>query len=403
MVAANRQLLREINRFKILHAIRDKGLIPRVDIARITGLSQASVTGITADLIKEKLLLEKEAGESLGGRRPILLGLNPNGAYAIGVYLSVTQISVAVIDLEATILASYTTTLPEKHYSPDLISEKIVRAIHACMWESNFSKDQLSGIGIGLPGLVDSQTGLVLFYPNYGWEKVNLRNMVQEKVNHATYIDNSANMLTVAEQWFGEGRSLENFILITLEQGVGLGIVINGQLYRGHRGTAGEFGHTTVDPEGPLCRCGSRGCLEAFVSNRAILREAEAAARRGEWRPENLDGITIDEVIEAARAGTPCLQEVYKKAGVVLGIGVSNLIGLFNPSKVILSGKGVEAGDLIFNAMYETIPRYIWNKINGHTDIVIKERDRLAYARGSGSLVLQEVYRSPTNRVVPII
>lgn len=403
MAAANKKLMRAINRFKILHTIRAHKLISRVDITKATGLSQATVTGITASLIDEGLLLEKRPGESEGGRPPILIALNPDGAYAVGVYLSMSQINVLIIDLEATILASYAMPLKKRNYAPEAIADKIVQAVQECMWQANFSRNEISGIGIGLPGLVDSHTGLIRFLPNYQWEKVNLRDIVQKKIDHPTYIENSANSLALAEQWFGEGRGIDNFIVVTLEYGVGMGIIINGQLYRGHQGTAGELGHTTVDPDGPLCRCGKKGCIEAFVGNNAILREAEAAAEKDEWKPNNPADVTIEAVILAAREGAPCLRNIFAQAGRVLAIGLSNLIRIFNPTKIIISGKGVNAGDLLFDSMYKTIPQYISSRTNGDTEIVIKSWNQHAYARGSGTVVLQEIFKSPANQVVPII
>jgi glucokinase-like ROK family protein len=403
MTVANKKLMRAINRFKILHTIRAHKLISRVDITKATGLSQATVTGITASLIEERLLLEKRPGESEGGRPPILIALNPDAAYAVGIYLSISQINVVIIDLEATIRASYEMPIRKQNYAPEAIADKIVQAVQECMWQASFSRNEISGIGIGLPGLVDSQTGLIRFLPNYQWERVNLRDIVQKKIDHPTYIENSANALTLAEQWFGEGRGTENFLVVTLEHGVGMGIIINGQLYRGHKGTAGEFGHTTVDPDGPLCRCGNKGCIEAIVGNNAILREAEAAAQKDQWKPHRPDEITIEEVISAAEAGAPCLRKIFAQAGRVLAIGLSNLIQIFNPAKIIISGRGVKAGDLLFDSMYENIARFISSRINADTEIVIKNWNRYAYARGSGTVVLQEIFKSPANRVVPII
>jgi glucokinase-like ROK family protein len=403
MAVADKKLMRAINRFKILHTIRAHKLISRVDITKSTGLSQATVTGITASLIDEGLLLEKKPGESDGGRPPILIALNPDGAYAVGVYLSISQINVVIINLEATILASYEMPLRKQNYAPEAIADKIVQAVQECMWQANFSRNEISGIGIGLPGLVAPHTGLIRFLPNYQWEKVNLRDMVQKKIDHPTYIENSANSLTLAEQWFGEGRGVDNFIVVTLEYGVGMGIIINGQLYRGHKGTAGEFGHTTVDPDGPLCRCGKKGCIEAIVGNNAILREAEAAVQKDEWKPNNPDDITLEEVILAARQEAPYLRNIFSQAGRVLGIGLSNLIRIFNPAKIIISGRGVKAGDLLFDSMYKTIPQHISSRTNGDTEIVIKSWNQNAYARGSGTVVLQEIYKSPANQVVPII
>ena len=208
MAAANRDLIRAINRFNTLNAIRSDGRLSRTDIARHTGLSQASVTGITAELIEEGLLKETAMGASEGGRRPVLLALDPEGASALGVYLSISQITVVIIDFEATVKAAYHMPLEKAFYQPEELVKKTVQAIQACMWEGNFSKDRIAGVGVAVPGLVDSQTGRARFLPNYQWSDIRLRDMVQGAINHPTDIDNSANTLTISK-WFGEGRGLE--------------------------------------------------------------------------------------------------------------------------------------------------------------------------------------------------
>ena len=143
--------------------------------------------------------------------------------------------------------------------------------------------------------------------------------------------------------------------------------------------------------------------VNAIVGNNAIKRAAEAAAQKDEWKPNNPDGIRIDDVILAAEEGAACLRKVFAQAGRVLGIGLSNLIRIFNPAKIIISGRGVKAGDLLFDSMYKTIPRYTSSRTNADTEIVIKSWNQKAYAQGSGTVVLQEFYKSPANRVVPII
>jgi predicted NBD/HSP70 family sugar kinase len=403
MAAANRELIRAINRFNILNAIRTNGCLSRTDIARHSGLSQASVTGITADLIAEGLLREKAIGASEGGRRPVLLALNPEGAYALGVYLSISQISVVIINFEADIVATHLMALEQSYYSPEELAVKTTQAIQACMWEANFSKERIAGVGIGVPGLVDSQTGLVRFLPNYQWAQVNLRDIIRQRIDHPTYIDNSANTLTIAEQWFGKGRGLDNFLLITLEHGVGMGVVINGQLIRGDKGIAGELGHQTVDSGGAVCRCGRRGCLEASVGNYAILREARQAATQGLWSPPDPDRITVASVLETALSGERVLRRIYAEAGRVLGVAVANLIKLLNPGKVFIAGRGTAAGAMLFDSMYAVIPEVISAKLDTSPEVIVLPWNLTDYARGAGVLVLQEIYKHPVSRMMPLI
>ncbi len=404
MAVANRDLMRAINRFAILHSIRDAGTISRVDLARRTGLSQATVTGITALLLGEGMLVEQESGRSDGGRRPVPLGLNPQGAYTVGVHLSVDNISVVLMDLQAGILKTHTRRLEPDNYAAEEVVELLIESVQTCLWQADFSKNQISGIGVAIPGLIDSRTGFVHFVPNYHWSHIGLADRLRERMGVAVYVENSANTLAIYEQWFGIGRGTDNFLLITTEHGIGAGLVLNGKIYRGHRGIAGEFGHTVVDDKGPLCRCGQTGCLEAICGNNAILREAkEVLGQKSRGREKKGKELTIEEVLFEAKGGNAALREIYRKAGRTLGVGIGNICKLFDPEKIIITGKGVLAGELLFGPMRETLPAGISFARNAEIRLFIQEWQPTLYARGAGALVLQEVYQSPANRVVPII
>ena len=395
-----RNLMRAINRSKILETIRTIGMISRIDIARTTGLSQALVTGLTADLIKEGLILEKQSGEYEGGRRPMLLALNPEGAFVVGVNLSITELSVVIVNFEGVVVASYTQSLEPIQHSVSEIAASVVVAVQACIWEANFAKEQVSGVGIGLPGLVDPDSGDIRFLPNYGWQNVNLKELVQSQLNHPCYIDNSSNTLALAEQWFGEGKGVDNFLVVTIENGVGLGAVINGRIYRGQEGIAGEFGHITINPDGPECRCGKKGCVEAYAGKIAIMRDARQAVLDEQWDCENPDHFTYEDVVGAAQNGTAVLRQLFNRAGRMLGVGISHLVTLFNPTKIIITGQGVRAGDLIFDAMDSTLDTYLSDKFGRRTtQIIVQQWTEQDWARGAGALVLQELYKSPVGQV----
>jgi predicted NBD/HSP70 family sugar kinase len=395
--------MRAMHRATILDTVRNTGLISRRDIARQTGLSQASITGLTADLIREGLLMEKQTGTYDGGRRPILMALNPDGAHVVGVNLSFSEINVAVIDFEATVKAAHTLPLPPRHHTPQEVTDLIVKAVQACLWESNFSKDRIAGIGLGIPGLIDAASGEIRFLPNYDWRAVNLRDRVQTKLNHPTYIDNSSNTLAMTEQWFGSGRGVDDFLVATIQNGGGLGGVIQGRIHRGHGGTAGEFGHNTIDPEGPLCRCGKKGCIEAYAGNNSILAYARQAAEAGLWSPPDPAQISFETVVQAAEADAEVLRERFAKAGQVLAMGLSHLINLYNPAKIIITGKGVKAGDLLFAPLNKALPDFLSPSFAvpaSAVEIVIKPWSDTDWVRGAGALVLQELYKSPVGQVV---
>jgi predicted NBD/HSP70 family sugar kinase len=402
MAVANRDLMRAINRFAILHAIRDAGSISRIDLAHRTGLSRATVTGITAELLGEGMLLEQPGGRSEGGRRPVPITLNPGGAYTVGVHLSVDAITVVLMDLQAGVLRDFTKKLDDGNQGIERVVELLIESVQTCLWQADFAKKQISGIGVAIPGLIDSRTGYIHFVPNYGWNSIDLAGILRARMEVPVYVENSANTLAIFEQWFGLGRGIDNFLLVTTEHGIGAGLVLDGKLYRGVRGIAGEFGHTVVDEDGPLCRCGQRGCLEAVCGNNAILREARAAIIRGELAMD-ADTLTIADILREAKGGNQILRAIYHRAGRKLGIGISNLCRLFDPEKVIIIGKGVLAGELLFGPMRETLPPEISFAGNARIRLYAQEWRPTLYARGAGALVLQEVYQSPANRVVPII
>ena len=397
-----RDLMRAINRAKIIEIIRTTGLISRVDLAAESGLSKASVTGITAELTKAGLIIEKQSGEYEGGRRPRLLGLNPDGAFVIGVNLSIMEISVVIMNLAADILATASQPLEIKHYSVDDITDLMVKTVQSCMWDGNFAKDRISGLGIGVPGPVYSKTGEIRFLPNYNWENVNLRDRIESRLGLPCYIDNNSNTLAAAERWHGEGKGIDNFLVITLQNGVGLGIVINGHIHRGAEGIAGEFGHMTLIPDGPPCRCGKKGCVESFAGIISLVRNAKRAAEQGEWYPADPANITFDSLIVELEKGNAAVKKIFFTAGEMLGYGVSHLVALFNPSRIILTGTAVRAGDSLLTPFKHSLAKHTAAMCRPTKELVyIQQWTEEQWARGAGSLVLQELYKSPVS-VLPI-
>lgn len=393
-----RSFQRALHRSNILEMIRTSELISRTELSRATGLSQASITGITADLIQEGLIEEKQPGVSEGGRRPTLLAIRPDGVHVIGINITIHEIRVVIVNFEAEVKASHTAMLGKDYYSPEEIVSMVALAIQACMWEANFSKDQIAGAGVGIPGPVDSAAGIIHFLPNYGWENVPFQQMLQERINHPVFIDNSSNNLAIGEYWYGSGKGIDNFLVITLENGVGAGMVLNGQLVRGHLGIASEFGHICADPEGPLCRCGRNGCIEAFVGNNSILRDARELIQQGKWSQTDVhpEDIHFNEVINELMAGNAALEAIYRKAGEILGLGIYNIITMLDPERVIITGKGVAAGDQLFGPMLEQIERFERGTFGSSSSkIVIQKWTDGNWARESGTLVLREIYKSP--------
>lgn len=383
--SANRALIRSINRTLVLNAIKNHGPISRTDIVKLTGLSPASLSNISAELIESGLVFEKESGESSGGRKPVYLALNPHGGFVIGIKLAEKQISATLTDLEAAVICNKSCEINSK--DSQKVLDDIAEVIQAIINEQKVKPDKLLGIGLGLAGIINNHEGTLLYSPFFGWHDLPIGQILESKLNVPVYLDNDVNTLTITESLFGAGKGIDNFLVVTVGRGIGLGIVIGGQIYHGYQGGAGEFGHTVCDENGPLCDCGKYGCLETFVADPALINAANAVLE---------DPVSsIDEMIDLAEHGHKEIETIFINAGKKLGQGIANLINLFNPKLIIVSGEGVRSGDLLFKPMKEAIEKYSIQCLGKGTEILIDKWEDFAWARGAASLVLQELFKLP--------
>lgn len=398
MRAANRDTMRAINRCNILKTIRIGGCISRKDIAGQTGLSLATVTGITAEFIKEGIVYEKEAVSASSGRPPVLLALNPDGAFVAGAYISAEKINVVIINLEAKVVGSHFVRVNPGINSPQEIIELLAETIKTCRMKNGFIPDDIVGLGLGIPGLVNHHEGLIHFHPGFnrgeGWEDVPFSHLVEQKTGFQTFIENSSNTLAIYEQWFGEARGTKNFFVVTLEHGIGLGLIVNGRLVRGWKGMAGELGHVSCYQNEQPCRCGLNGCLEAVGSNFSILRDARELARQGVWQAADPDSIKIEDVIDAAKQGNTKLQEIFTQAGTVLGRRISDLTRVLDPEKIILTGKSYLAKDMLFAPLNKAMENRACEVFGQIPELIIRPWKEENYARGAGALVLEKLHQS---------
>lgn len=397
MQVANRDLMRAMNRDNVLRTIRLQGAISRKAISAQTGLGQSTVTDITAALLQEGLILEKPAQGTHSGRPPILLSLNPDGTFVAGAYISSGKISVVVINLEAHVMGSHAIPLDESITTPEEIADHVAEAVRTCCTRNGFIPDDISGLGLGIPGLVDSDGGMIHFHPGFNkgfdWANVPFKDMVEKRTGFQTFIENSSNTLAIFEHWFGAARGIDNFCVTTLEHGIGLGLFTNGALVRGWQGIAGEFGHVRGDSGNPECRCGMKGCLEAVASPHAILKEAKGIAEQGLWQPQS-DDITLEEIIRAAQNGKPALLDIFTRAGTILGQRIADLTRVLNPEVIIITGKSNLAEDMLFKPLSRAMEACNSDVFGSMPKLVIRPWQEENYARGAGALVLQKLHQN---------
>lgn len=385
MRAGSKQLIREINQAIVLNTIRTHGALSRTDIASISKLSLATISGITAELIESGFVYEREVGISTGGRPPVLLALNKRAGYVVGVKLTEDTVIAALTDLEATAVASHTAALVGQ--TPEAIVETLAATVEALRPAAG--NRPVLGAGIGIAGVIDRQRKLVHYATYFGWRNIPVALLLEQRLHIPVVVDNDVNALTAAEQWFGTGSGINDFLVVSIGRGVGLGMVLDGHLYRGTAGGAGEFGHITVVPDGPYCECGKRGCLEALVSDPAVTRRVAAALGYP---------VDINTAIDLALHGDAIVQSIFAAAGRTLGMAVANLVNVLNPALIIIGGEGTRAGGLILDPLQDALREHCFDGLYDDMRVVTEPWGDEAWARGAASLLLGELFQPALRR-----
>ncbi|MEK6281012.1 MAG: ROK family transcriptional regulator [Acidobacteriota bacterium] len=349
--AARLNTIRDINRQIVLNYVREREPISRAEIARETDLQRSTISAIVDSLTSEGLIEEVGEGESTGGRRPTLLRLRTAGAMALGVSITPTLTTLATSDLAGRVIEQ---TEFQTDPDPDKTFSRVVTLAREFSIKNNGS---IESIGVSLPGLVDPSTGHALYVPYFQWRDLPVAELISSNTGLPVTIDNDANAVALAELWFGRPEVIDarDFMLVLVGEGVGTGIVFDGQVYRGERGAAGEFGHMIVSTGAPVaCSCGNYDCWEAFSSERATVA-----------RYKNLAGLTASsgpgfaELVDLALTGEANATAALVETGHYLGIGISNLVVGFSPEAVVVGGEITRAWSLIEEALTETMERSV--------------------------------------------
>jgi glucokinase-like ROK family protein len=352
-------LVREVNRTILLNLLRTHSPQSRADLAGATGLNKATVSSLVADLIDSGLVREIGQASSAGGRPAMLLELNPDAGCLIGVELGVWFIKIILTDFRAAILWRSEAPLNPAE-EPDSALTKLIELVREAADLADQSGRKVFGLGVGVHGLVDIQSGTLMFGPNLGWRNVPIRARLEEAFSFPIFVDNDAKASSIGEHYFGVAAQVDNFVYVIANVGLGAGIWLGGQVHRGATGSAGEVGHATIVPDGPLCHCGNRGCWEMYGSQRALVERLRlAVAAGGKTRLPVADGhlgeVTMPMIVEAASKGDALVLEALEETGMYLGLGIANLINTFNPSLVVLGGEMSLAADFLLPAIQRTV------------------------------------------------
>ncbi|MGL4309705.1 MAG: ROK family protein, partial [Paracoccaceae bacterium] len=374
------------------------GRIPRVQVAKELAVSPASVTLITSELI-EAGLIEETATQRDGpardtdmvrGRPPVALGVRPRAHFVAGMKLSDREHTAVIVDFAGRLVADAAIPrLPGAMELPKLLgaSEMLLDRV---LEKAGLARNQLSAIGLGVPGFVDSVSGNVFWSPVLSERGVPLAKVASARFGLPVLVDNDANLVALAELWFGAGRSLGDFAVVTIEHGVGMGFVLNHRIYRGTQGLGMELGHTKVQLDGALCRCGQRGCLEAYVADYALAREAVTALDWGHRDGQSVS-VLLETLFERAKAGDQAARSIFRRAGRYLAVGLANVVNLFDPALVILSGERMRYDYLYADDTLAEMKALVLNTGRPMPPIEIHAWGDLLWAHGAAALALSDV------------
>jgi predicted NBD/HSP70 family sugar kinase len=385
--------LRERNRLQVLEVVRGKGSVSRADIARRTGLARSTVSTLVNELLGAGLLVERGAPEDAAGaqgRPPVLLSFDPSAGAVLGLHFDHPMLRVAVADLGYTILAETELAIDVDHDAQDSL-DAAAALVDEVLVKSGVARERLLGAGVALAGPIDQATGTVgssAILP--GWVGMPVEQELTARLDLPVHVDNDANVGALAESVLGAGRGVSEMAYIMLGSGIGAGLIIGGQVYRGAGGTAGEMGHVLVDEHGPLCRCGNRGCLETYAGADALLDLL---------RRQHGDTLTVDGLVELARAGDPACQRVIADAARFVGVAAATLCNQLNPELLVIGGELAQTGALLLDPLRESIARYAIPAAADDVRVVAGELGERAELLGALVLVLGRSDRALTSRL----
>ncbi len=380
----------------VLAVLQRKSRVSRAEIARRTRLTPATVSNVVSALNRLGITRSLGQGESRGGRRPILIEFNPKAFYLAGVDLGITKVIAVVTDLHGRIVSRVRAPI-DIRAGRERIVEATIETARAAVDAAAEALGRIAGIGLSVPGLIDAQKGISILAPNIPeWRDVPIVELFEKHFRLPALIENDSRAMALGEARFGAGRGYEDIFCVNVGHGVGAGIIIGGELRRGKRYTAGEFGHLTVLPSGPLCHCGNRGCLEVVSGGLAIAANAirvvssGGGARIREMAEGNTNRITAELVVLAAKQGDPTARRLLEEAGWYLGIAVANIVNLLEPEIVVIGGGVAGAGETLFEEIREIVRERAFTTLIASPRIVPCGLGENASAIGAAALVLDE-------------
>ena len=392
---ATRNTAREINRQIVLSLIREYQPLSRADLARRMGVARGTVGPIVEELLAEDVIYERASKQTRRGRKPMLLFVRERDRLVAAVDVRLSQTQIMLTDFAGREIALERIRTPAT--TPEGLTRELVARVSR-MCDDHVEIGTCEGIGVVVPGMVQRETGRVLYAPTLGWRDVDLVGPLSDGLGIPVHIERDAVACALAHLWLSPlGDPPDGFVYVTVSDGVGAGLIVNGQVVRGSRDTAGEIGHVALSQDGPVCHCGQRGCLEAYASNPATVARYLGIDLSDETALAGLRerGLSVRLVIDRARARDAAAQEALTATGRYLGMGLSVLINTLNPGQIILAGAIMEAWDLVGPSVLRVVRERALTNEAGATPIVPETTDERTRLRGATALVVAPTFAAP--------
>ncbi|RCX19975.1 glucokinase-like ROK family protein [Anaerobacterium chartisolvens] len=348
--AGNNQFLKQFNQTAILDLIRIHGPVSRAELSKITGLSPTATGIIVSGILEQGYIFETGTGKSKGGRRPVMLQLRPDSFYSVGVDIDIDYVNIMVVDITGNVVYEKAEFMAYTCMCQLTVS-RIEYYIKVALDFLHIDSSKILGIGISIPGMVDSRTHEIILAPNLKWENIFIKDYIKRFSNIPVYVENEAMASAICENWIGACQGIDNFVCINVKSGIGAGIFTGGRLYRGTGGSAGEVGHISVHENGPKCGCGNYGCLETLSSTVSMVETARKLVRQGVVSRmnsfEDVNEIGLDQIVECARAGDEAARGILSESSRYLAIAISSIVNTLNPSKIVIGKEFVKYADLV--------------------------------------------------------
>ncbi|WP_217556781.1 ROK family protein [Paenibacillus sp. GbtcB18] len=370
----DQDFMKRQNRLTVFEIIKHQQPISRASIAKQTGMSPTTVSRIVAELAEEGYLLESEQVSAGLGRKSTLLEMVDAAVLSVGVELDRHQVNIGIVDLQgnAVAMSQYPRSVEE---SPEVTLERVGTEIDQLTKSNEIDCERIIGVGVGLPGIIDNDTGEVMFSVQLGWRNVRLAERLKEITGYDVAVDNELKAKALAEHMKGAAIGSQRTVLLGFGNGVGSAFIMDGEIYRGRTNSAGEIGHTTIDPNGMLCDCGKAGCLQTYINIKSLLSEANKI------RPVR----SIEDLFEAKKAGERWALHLIERALMYMAITINNVVCMYNPDSVILSGELTDKFPEIFDEVVDLCySKYVWEPLRGAFRILKSELHEQGVVIGSG-------------------